>query len=189
MQETTARAEVCHAPPAGITAIILTFNEEIHIARCLSRIMPLVERVVVIDSFSTDRTVEIASQLGAEVLQREFKHHRPLSRDAVGEDFERFDLVFIGAFEHERMNSINALCEGGLRVVVYGGSLGRWDRGTDIHPSLVVREACFGEQYTKTPPSRQSRALLPPQAQPRSHHTANHGNRRDRPGDVGGEDR
>ncbi len=77
MQETTARADVCHAPPPGklsITAIILTFNEEIHIARCLSRIMPLVERVVVVDSFSTDRTVEIAKQLGAEVLQRKFKH-------------------------------------------------------------------------------------------------------------------
>ncbi len=75
--------------------------------------------------------------------------HRPLTRDEVGEDFERFDLVFIGACERERMNSINALCRGGLGVVVYGGSLGRWDR-SDIHPSLVVREACFGEQYARS---------------------------------------
>lgn len=58
----------------SITAIILTFNEEIHIERCLTRIAPLVERIVVVDSFSTDRTVEIARRLGAEVVQRAFKH-------------------------------------------------------------------------------------------------------------------
>ena len=59
----------------SITAIILAGNEEIHIARCLSRIMPLVERVVVIDSFSSDRTVEIARSMGAEVLQHAWKNY------------------------------------------------------------------------------------------------------------------
>ncbi len=58
----------------SITAIILTFDEEIHIERCLTRIAPLVERIVVVDSFSTDRTVEIARAMGVEVAQRAFKH-------------------------------------------------------------------------------------------------------------------
>ncbi|WP_083850409.1 glycosyltransferase family 2 protein [Rhodovulum sp. PH10] len=58
-----------------ITAIILAFNEEIHIERCLSRILPLAERVIVIDSFSTDRTVEIARAMGAEVLQHAWKNY------------------------------------------------------------------------------------------------------------------
>ena len=58
-----------------ITLIILAYNEEIHIARCLTRIRDWVERVVVIDSFSNDRTVEIAKDLGAEVLQHAFKNH------------------------------------------------------------------------------------------------------------------
>lgn len=64
-------------PPVrlSITAIVLAFNEEIHIERCLTRILPLVERVVVIDSFSTDRTVEIAERLGAEVLQHAWKNY------------------------------------------------------------------------------------------------------------------
>ena len=52
--------------------MILTGNEELHIARCISRIAARVERVFVIDSFSTDRTVEIARGLGAEVVQRAF---------------------------------------------------------------------------------------------------------------------
>ena len=58
-----------------ITVIILTLNEQIHIERCLSRIMPLVERVVVVDSFSTDRTVEIARSMGVEGLQHYWKNY------------------------------------------------------------------------------------------------------------------
>lgn len=56
----------------SVTALILSFNEEVHIGRCLDRIAPLAERVVVIDSFSTDRTVEIAKAAGAEVHQHAF---------------------------------------------------------------------------------------------------------------------
>jgi len=58
----------------SITAIILTLDEEIHIEGCIQRIAPLVERIVVVDSFSSDRTVEIARRLGADVHQRAFKH-------------------------------------------------------------------------------------------------------------------
>jgi glycosyltransferase involved in cell wall biosynthesis len=58
-----------------ITLIVLSFNEEIHMERCLSRIAPYVERIVVIDSFSTDATVAIARAHGAEVLQHAFKNH------------------------------------------------------------------------------------------------------------------
>lgn len=59
----------------SITAIILAFNEEVHIARCIERLGQVVERIVVIDSFSTDRTVEIAKSLGAEVLQNPWKNY------------------------------------------------------------------------------------------------------------------
>lgn len=59
----------------SITAIILSFNEEPHIGRCIERLSPMVERIVVIDSFSTDRTVEIARALGAEVLQNPWRNY------------------------------------------------------------------------------------------------------------------
>lgn len=59
-------------PPLSLTAIILTFNEELHIERAIDSVAALAERVVVVDSFSTDRTVEIARGLGAEVVQRPF---------------------------------------------------------------------------------------------------------------------
>ncbi len=55
-----------------LTAIVLTKNEELNIADCLDSIRDLAKRIVVIDSFSTDCTVEIAKEKGAEVYQHEF---------------------------------------------------------------------------------------------------------------------
>lgn len=58
-------------PPArpSITIIILTRNEEKHLARCLERISPIAARILIIDSFSTDATLEIAARFGAEIHQ------------------------------------------------------------------------------------------------------------------------
>ena len=53
---------------SDIHAIILTLNEEAHIARCIDSIAGQVTSVTVVDSGSTDSTVEIARNRGAEVL-------------------------------------------------------------------------------------------------------------------------
>ena len=47
---------------ADITAIILTKNEEINIGECIDSIKKIVKKIVVIDSFSDDNTVEIAKK-------------------------------------------------------------------------------------------------------------------------------
>ena len=58
----------------NITAIILTYNEEIHIERCIRSVQRACSDVLVVDSFSTDRTCEIARQLGARVVQHAFEN-------------------------------------------------------------------------------------------------------------------
>ena len=59
-----------------ITAIILTKNEELNIARCITSIKGLADRIVVVDSGSTDKTMDIAKGLGAEIYQHEpFEHY------------------------------------------------------------------------------------------------------------------
>ena len=45
-----------------ISAIILTFNEEMHIRRCLDNLSSIVKEVFIIDSYSTDKTLEIAKE-------------------------------------------------------------------------------------------------------------------------------
>ncbi len=53
----------------SITAIVLTFNEEVNIERCIHKLRPIAQRIVVVDSLSTDYTAELARQSGAEVVE------------------------------------------------------------------------------------------------------------------------
>lgn len=55
-----------------ITAIILTYNEELHIARCVDNVKQVAREVYVIDSYSTDQTCQIALQHGAKVVQHAY---------------------------------------------------------------------------------------------------------------------
>ncbi|RYF88843.1 MAG: glycosyltransferase family 2 protein [Chitinophagaceae bacterium] len=57
-----------------ITAIIPTFNEEANIEMALQSVM-WADEVLVVDSFSTDKTLEIARSFGATILQRKFDTH------------------------------------------------------------------------------------------------------------------
>ncbi|MDT0553830.1 glycosyltransferase family 2 protein [Urechidicola vernalis] len=54
-----------------VTAIIPTFNEEIHIEDAIKSVS-FADEIIVIDSFSTDRTVELAEQYDIRLIQREF---------------------------------------------------------------------------------------------------------------------
>lgn len=58
-----------------MTAIILTKNEEMNLTRCLESIKKLVTRIVVVDSGSTDRTLEIARSFGADIYSHEWVHY------------------------------------------------------------------------------------------------------------------
>src|SRR5688572_28718984 len=55
------------AVPHLVTAIVMTKNEERLIARCLEG-LAFADEVLVLDNASTDRTVEIAEELGARVI-------------------------------------------------------------------------------------------------------------------------
>ena len=59
------------AARSRLSVVILTKNEERRIARCLSH-LSWVDDIVVVDGLSEDRTVEIARQHGARVIQRRF---------------------------------------------------------------------------------------------------------------------
>ncbi|MEQ1837229.1 MAG: glycosyltransferase family 2 protein, partial [Candidatus Nitrotoga sp.] len=53
---------------ANVSVVILTFNEEQHIARCIDSVRPFAHEIFIVDSHSTDRTVEIAQSLGAQAF-------------------------------------------------------------------------------------------------------------------------
>jgi glycosyltransferase involved in cell wall biosynthesis len=59
---------------ASVAVIILTYNESLHLPRALSHVQGFAQEVFVIDSFSTDTTVDIARSYGARVLQHPFQN-------------------------------------------------------------------------------------------------------------------
>lgn len=56
----------------NITTIILTYNEEKHMRRCIEHAKRVSKKIYVVDSYSTDRTCEIARECGAVVLQNKY---------------------------------------------------------------------------------------------------------------------
>jgi glycosyltransferase involved in cell wall biosynthesis len=62
------------APAPAISLIVVTRNEEELIGQCLKS-AEFCDELVVVDSFSTDRTVEIAKSMGAKVYQHEFTNY------------------------------------------------------------------------------------------------------------------
>ena len=59
----------------NVTAVILTFNEEQHLARCIASVQAVATDVVVVDCYSTDATLDIARAQGARVLQHAWLNH------------------------------------------------------------------------------------------------------------------
>ncbi len=58
--------------PNRISLFIIAKNEEAKIAKCIASAKELVSEIIVVDAFSTDKTVEIAKEMGAHVYQRAF---------------------------------------------------------------------------------------------------------------------
>src|SRR5260370_34081658 len=58
----------------SVTVIVLAYNEEIHLERCLANVAGWAESMIVVDRFSTDGTVDIVRRFGSQLHYRPFKH-------------------------------------------------------------------------------------------------------------------
>ena len=71
----------------NLSIIIITFNEEANIGRTLASVQPLIAdgmgEIIVVDSGSTDRTVEIAKSSGAKVFVEEWKGYAAQKNSAI----------------------------------------------------------------------------------------------------------
>jgi glycosyltransferase involved in cell wall biosynthesis len=56
----------------SISGLIITFNEENNIHACIDSLRPVCDEIIVVDSYSNDNTVEVASAAGAKVLLQQF---------------------------------------------------------------------------------------------------------------------
>ena len=59
----------------NILAIILTYNEEMHLDRCISSLKKISADILIVDSYSTDATLEIAKKNSVRVIQNKWTNH------------------------------------------------------------------------------------------------------------------
>ena len=75
----------------SLSVVIITFNEERNIGRCLESVMGLAEEIIVVDSFSTDNTREICEQYGVRFLENEFHGH--IEQKNWAKEQAKFDYI------------------------------------------------------------------------------------------------
>ena len=135
-------------PPfkSSISAIIIARNEEENLSRCLQS-LKWVDQIVVVDSGSTDRTVEIAKAHGAEIFVEEWKGYAIQKNSALQK--ARGDWVLsldadeeLSAEAQDEIRDIirkdDSLMQAyALRRKVH--YLGKWIRHGDWYPDHVVR--------------------------------------------------
>lgn len=135
-----------------LSIFIPTFNEELHIERALSSALRLTKYVYVIDSYSTDKTVEIAKRMGAQVYQyrwdassnwaKKFNwalQNVPFSTDWImrhdADEYLTDELV--EKVEKELPHLPKDIC--GIAINRREYFMGRWMRHGDAYPKSMIR--------------------------------------------------
>ncbi|MEI6347596.1 MAG: glycosyltransferase family 2 protein [Bacteroidota bacterium] len=68
-----------------LSVVIITYNEEKNIARCLESVKGIADEIVIVDSASTDATVAICEKMGAKVIQQPFLGYTEQKNFAVAQ--------------------------------------------------------------------------------------------------------
>lgn len=130
-----------------LLAVVLTYNEQAHIADCLATLAFADERLV-FDSFSTDRTIAIAQAAGADVIQHEFIDYAKQRNAALNAASGRADWVlFVDADERatpELAAAVRtAIAQGdayaGWRIPRHNYIFGKLTRGAGWYPDYQTR--------------------------------------------------
>ena len=108
----------------SLSIVIITHNEEHNLPRTLASVAELVKQtsgeIIVLDSGSTDRTVEVAKSLGAKVFLEEWKGYAPQKNSAI-DKASRDWILSLDADEEvapELVHQIQAVLNGDWTQVV-----------------------------------------------------------------------
>jgi len=129
-----------------ISVAIITFNEENNIKRCIDSIKDIADEIVVVDSLSSDKTCEIAENLGAKVIEQKFLGHikqKQLAVDSCKNDW----ILSLDADEElssQLQLEIKELIKQPLKYDAYimprvSFHLGRWIRHGGWYPDAKIR--------------------------------------------------
>lgn len=132
-----------------LTVLIITKNEEENLKKCIASLGGIARRIVVVDSFSTDKTVETAKALGADVYQNPFVDHATqLNWGLANTDIDTEWIMRMDADEEltkELRQEIGEKLPGlppgitGVELKRRVYFLGRWIRHGGVYPTILLR--------------------------------------------------
>lgn len=67
----------------ALSVVIITFNEERNIGRCIDSAKEVADEIIILDSYSTDNTTDIARSKGAVIYQQKFQGYGPQKNAAL----------------------------------------------------------------------------------------------------------
>jgi glycosyltransferase involved in cell wall biosynthesis len=128
-----------------ISAVIITFNEEKCIERCINSVKAVADDIVVLDSFSTDRTEEICKNLGVRFIKHKFDGYRDQKNLATQQ--AQFDYILSldadEALSKELENSIRRIKMewkyDGYKFNRLNNFCGQWIHHSDWYPDCKIR--------------------------------------------------
>ena len=130
-----------------ITAVLITFNEERNIERCLESVMPVVDEVVVVDSFSTDATEEICKRHNVRFVTHAWEGYAASKNYANSLASHDLILSIDGdeVLSETLTQSVKALRDRGIAdnevfsMNRLNNYCGRWIKGCGFYPDTKVR--------------------------------------------------
>lgn len=136
------------------TIYILTHNEEIDIADCIESAL-LSDDVIVVDSYSSDRTVEIASRYPVRVVQHAFESHGKQRTWMLESILPKHDWVYILEADERMTPALFQEClqaiQSNKHVGYYAAErvifLGHWIRRSTQYPRYQLRLLRHGKVW------------------------------------------
>jgi len=132
----------------SVSVLIMTLDEEVNLPACLASVA-WSDDIVVLDSFSSDRTVDIARAAGARVYQHEYVNELSQRRYGLREIAFKHPWVYIPDADEitpaELRDEILAIAadtnrtEGAFRSRFKVFFMGKWLRYSSLYPTWVVR--------------------------------------------------
>ena len=135
-----------------ISATIITRNEEKNLERCLNALQGVADEIIVVDSYSIDRTLEICQRYGCKITQRQFQGFGSQRQYAIGLASYNY-ILSIDADEvisEELRNRIIELKKSGFDHRVYSVMIKNYFCGTPVSHSGYEPEAqvrLFNKRY------------------------------------------
>jgi glycosyltransferase involved in cell wall biosynthesis len=152
-----------------LSVVIITFNEEKNIGRCIKSVQEIADEIIVLDSFSTDKTEEICRELNVKFFQQKFDGHIQqknrvmelsensyvLSLDAdevpnskLIESIKKIKLDF--SFDAYKFNRLTNYCGKWIKhsgwypdqkLRIWNKNKGKWG-GINPHDKVLMNELC-----------------------------------------------